>query len=79
MEHQNETMAMRIPHAEIICFVAIHATEYKDYLYCWNARTLRQMLNLDNDYLDNIAIQLTYMENLKPMSPEEVTAAFNLR
>jgi len=37
------------------------------------------MLNLDNDYPNNIVIWLTYMKNLKHMSPKEVTAAFNLR
>jgi len=78
MEYQNETMAMKIPHAEVICFVAIHATEYEGYLDWWNGKTLRQMLNLGNDYLDNIAIRLTYIENLKRMSLEEVTTAFIL-
>jgi len=58
-------MAVRISHARVICFVAIHATKYEGYLYWWNNVILHQMLNLDNDYLDNIAIQLTYMENLK--------------
>jgi len=71
-------MAMRIPHTKVICFVTIHATEYKGYSYWWNGGTLRQILNLDNDYPNNIAIRLTYMENIKWMLPKEVTTAFNL-
>jgi len=71
-------MAVKILHARVICFIAIHATKYEGYSYWWNSKTLRQMLNLDNDYLDNTTFQLTYMKNLKQMKPKEVTATFNL-
>jgi len=33
LEHQNELMAVRIPHARVIRFAAIHATRNEGYLY----------------------------------------------
>ena len=40
LEHQNESMAVRIPHLGVIRFVAIHANKYKGYVYWWNGGTL---------------------------------------
>jgi hypothetical protein len=60
LEHHNETMAARIPHAGVIRFAAVHATNYEGCAYWWNGGTLRQMLNMDNDYPDNIFIRLSY-------------------
>jgi hypothetical protein len=74
LEHQNESMAVRIPHAGVIRFAAVHATTYEGYAYWWNGGTLRQMLNMDNDYPDNIDIRLLYSNPTE----EEVVKAFHL-
>jgi hypothetical protein len=60
MEHQNELMAVTIPHASVIRFAAIHAERYKGYAFWWNGGTLRDMFNLDNRYGDNIAARVAY-------------------
>ena len=65
MEHQNESMAVRIPHARIIQYVAIHVQKYKSYGYWWNGGTLREMFNLDNAYGDDI-----YARVMHPNSSE---------
>lgn len=33
LEHQNESLAVRIPHAGVIRFVAIHPIKYEGYAY----------------------------------------------
>jgi hypothetical protein len=33
MEHQDESMAMKIPHVGVIRFVTIHAAKYEGYAY----------------------------------------------
>jgi len=58
MEYQNESMAVRIPHAGVIRFAAMHAVESEGYSYWWNGRTLRHMLNLDNEYSDDIHVRV---------------------
>jgi hypothetical protein len=60
MEHQNELMAVMIPHAGVIRFAAIHAERYEGYALWWNGGTLRDMFNLDNRYGDNIATRVAY-------------------
>jgi hypothetical protein len=74
LEHQNESMAVRIPHSRVIRFVAVHARTNEGYSYWWNGGTLRQMLNLDNDYPDNIYVRLQYSNPTK----SDVTKAFHL-
>jgi hypothetical protein len=66
LEHQNESMAVRIPHPGVIRYVAIHAQKYEGYAYWWNGGTLRQMLNLDNAYGDDI-----YARVMHPNTSEE--------
>jgi hypothetical protein len=75
MEHQNESMAVTIPHAGVIRFAAIHAERYKGYAFWWNGGTLRDMFNLDNRYGDNIATRVAY-ENT---SGDELLCAKHLR
>jgi hypothetical protein len=58
MEHQNESMAVTIPHASVIRFAAIHAKRYKGYAFWWNGGTLWDMFNLDNRYGDNIVARV---------------------
>jgi serine/threonine protein kinase len=60
MEHQNESMAVTIPHAGVIRFAAIHAERYEGYVFKWNGGTLWDMFNLDNRYGDNIAARVEY-------------------
>ena len=60
VEHQNESMAVRIPHPGVIRFVAIHADKYEGYTYWWNGGTLREMLNRDYEYGDDVFIHLHY-------------------
>jgi hypothetical protein len=40
MEHQNESMAVTIPHPGVIKFAAIHAEIYEGYEYWWNGGIL---------------------------------------
>jgi hypothetical protein len=40
MEHLNESMAVRIAHAGVICFFAIYTKEYEGYALWWNGGTL---------------------------------------
>src|SRR5665811_53036 len=54
LEHQNESMAVTIPHAGVIRFVAVHAQRYEGYAFWWNGGTLRDMFNLDNYYGEDI-------------------------
>ena len=60
MEHQNESMVVRIPHPGIIRFAAIHAEKYEGYAYWWNGRTIREMLNRDLQYGEDVYIHLHY-------------------
>lgn len=60
LEHQNESMAVRIPHPGVIRFNAVHATRNEGYSYWWNGGTLRRMLFLDRDYPDDIHIRLLH-------------------
>jgi hypothetical protein len=66
LEHQNESMALRISHPGVIRYVAIHASKYEGYAFWWNGGTLRQMLNLDHQYGDNI-----YTRVLHPNTSED--------
>jgi hypothetical protein len=75
MEHQNESMAVTIPHAGVVRFAAIHAERYEGYAFWWNGGTLRDMFNLDNGYGDNIAARVAY-ENT---SRNELLRAEHLR
>jgi len=75
LEHQIESMAMRIQYFGVIRFVAIHATKNEGYSYWWNSETLQQMLNLDNDYLDDIFLCVAYS---KP-TPKEVNATHRFK
>lgn len=60
MEYQNETMAVRIRHAGVITFNAVHAMKNEGYAFWWNGGILQNMMKLDNFYLDNIALHLVY-------------------
>ena len=75
MEHQNELMAMTIPHLGVIKFVAIHVEIYEEYAYWWNGGTLRDMFNLDGRYGDDILACVMY-DNI---SYEEFLHAQQLR
>jgi hypothetical protein len=75
MEHQNESMAVMIPHASVIRFATIHAEKYEGYAFWWNGGTLRDMFNLDNRYGDNIPAWVAY-ENT---SGDELLCAEHLR
>ena len=57
-EHQNESMAVRIPHPGVIRFVAIHPEKYEGYAYWWNGGTVREMLNRDFHYGDDVYTRL---------------------
>lgn len=74
MEHQNESMAVRIGHPGVIRFIAVHAKMNEGYSYWWNGGTLRQMLAIDDDYPENIQVRLMW----KPVSEEEVVRAYRL-
>ena len=58
LEHQNESMAVTIPHPGVIRFVAIHPHKYEGYAYWWNGGTLREMLNRDCKFGDEPFIRL---------------------
>ena len=55
MEHQNELMAVTIPHVGVIQFAVIYAERYEGYAFWWNGRILWNIFNLDNRYGNNIA------------------------
>ncbi|MBE3102861.1 MAG: hypothetical protein IMZ40_01335 [Bacilli bacterium] len=75
LEHQNESMAVRIAHPGVIRFAVVHATSYEGYAYWWNGGTLRQMLNMDNNYPDNIQVRLMHSNPTE----EEVVKAYRLK
>jgi hypothetical protein len=75
LEHQNETMAVRIDHPGVVRYVAIHPSKYEGYAYWWNGGTLRQMLNLDNKYGDDIYARTLHTT----MSADDVVKASYLR
>ena len=56
MEHNTESMAVRIPHVGVIRFYIVHARKNEGYSFQWNGGTLRQMLAMDQRYPQNIAI-----------------------
>jgi hypothetical protein len=60
MEHQNESMAVTIPHPSVVKFAAIHDEIYEGYAYWWNGGTLRDMFNLDGRYGNDIAARVMY-------------------
>ena len=76
LEHNTESMAVRIPHDGVIRFLAVHTTRNEGYTYWWNGGTLREMLRMDNDYPDNIYVRIAYDPNI---SDEEVNAAHRLK
>ena len=59
-------MVMTILHPGVIRCVAIYAQKYEGYAYWWNGGTLREMLNLDNAYGNDI-----YALVMHPNSSEE--------
>jgi len=75
LEHETESVVVKIPHLGGIWFVVVHATINEGYSYWWNNETLRQMLKLDNNYPDNIFIQLAY----SILMIKEVNATNNLK
>jgi hypothetical protein len=75
MEHQNESMAVTIPHVGVIRFAAIHAERYKVYAFWWNGGIIRDMFNLDNRYGDNMAARVAYDNT----SGDELLRAEHLR
>lgn len=60
LEHQNESMAVRIPHPGVIRYVAIHPDQYEGYAYWWNGGTIREMLNRDSLYGDDVYVHLRF-------------------
>ena len=58
IEHQNESMAVTIPHSGVIRFVAIHPNKYEGYAYWRNGGTLQEMLNRDRKFGDESFIRL---------------------
>ncbi len=74
MEHQNESMAVRIPHAGAIRFFAVHSVTNEGYAFWWNGGTLREMLRMDYDFSDNISVWLAYSNP----TDEDVVKAFRL-
>ena len=71
LEHQNESMAVRIQHPGVIRYTAIHPQKYEGYSYWWNGGTLRQMLNLDSAYGDDIYARTLHA----PLAPDDVIKA----
>ena len=53
VEHLNESLAVRIAHPGVICFMAIHPNKYQGYTYWWNGGTIREILARDTQYEDN--------------------------
>ena len=53
-------MAVRIPHASIICFFVIHAEEYEGYAIWWNDGKLQNVFNLDKKYPKDIFVRVEY-------------------
>ena len=74
IEHQNESMAVRIGHDGVIHFIAVHARRNEGYAFWWNGRSLWNMLNLDKSYPDNIPMRLAYSSP----SEDDVVAAHKL-
>jgi len=60
LEHLVECMALRIKHLGIIRFVATHTLLYKGFAYWWNGGTIREMLNRDRDYGDDVFVHLNF-------------------
>ncbi|KAG0621197.1 hypothetical protein M758_3G001500 [Ceratodon purpureus] len=60
LEHMNESLAIRILHPGVIRFVAIHSTKMQGYVYWWNGGTIREMLNRDMDYGDDVFVHLNF-------------------
>lgn len=60
IEHQNESLAVRISHPGVIRFAAIHATKYEGYAYWWNGGTIREMLNRDHQYGEDVFVHLNF-------------------
>jgi hypothetical protein len=59
-EHNTESMAVRIPHNGVIRFFAVHARNNEKYSFWWNNGILPEMLRMDNNYPNNISIQVLY-------------------
>lgn len=74
LEHQNESLAVRIPHPGVIRFVAIHADKYEGYAYWWNGGTLREMLNRDRLYGEDVFVHFRFGND----SDEELIRAHQL-
>ena len=60
VDHNNESLAVRIPHPGVIRFVAIHHKDYEGYMHWWNGGTLREMLRRDREAGDNLFIHYTF-------------------
>ena len=63
VDHNNESLAIRIPHNGVIRFMAIHQREHVGYMYWWNGGTLRDMLQRDHEASDNLHIHYTFNRN----------------
>ena len=53
-------MAVTIPHPGVIRFAAIHASEYEGYAFWWNGGTIREMLNRDLEFGEDVYVRLAY-------------------
>jgi hypothetical protein len=60
LEHLVECMALRIKVNGIIRFVATDTKLYKGYAYWWNGGTIREMLNRDRKYGDDVFVHLNF-------------------
>ncbi len=67
-------MAVLFPHPGVIQYAAVHATLYESFEYCWNGGTLRLVLNMDNNYPNNIQVRLMHSNPTE----EEVVKVYHL-
>ena len=63
VDHNNKSLAVRIAHPGVICFVAIHHKDYVGYMHWWNAGTLWEMLIIDHAEGDNVYVHYTFSSN----------------
>jgi len=76
MEHNTESMAMRIPHPRVIRFFVVHSKKNEGYSFWWNGGTLREMMRRNYDYPNNIALRVMYEPRI---TEEEIVAAKHLK
>ncbi|KAG0571933.1 hypothetical protein KC19_VG055000 [Ceratodon purpureus] len=63
VDHNNESLAIRIPHPGVIRFMAIHQLEHVGFMFWWNGGTLRAMLQRDNEAPGDLPIDYIFREN----------------